>query len=69
MVRRELILALALRRVAAEKIAVGVPVEEVRQEVEAVRKEIATLARRRLEAEGIPPALVAYVNKVLTVTT
>jgi hypothetical protein len=59
--------ALALRRVATEKVAVGVPVEEVRQEVKAVREEIATLARLHLEAHEIPLALAAYVTKVLMV--
>jgi hypothetical protein len=56
---------LALRRVKAEKIAVGVPADEVSRELEVARDEIAEMARTRLRQGGVPEGMGQYVTQVL----
>lgn len=61
--------ALALRRVRVEKMAFGIPEETVKRAIEAVREEVAAMARERMESHDVPAALAEYVTKVLAVGT
>lgn len=56
---------LALRRVEVGKVAVGLPAKEVRTELDAVKVEIDSLARRYLDDPGTPKPMVEYVSQAL----
>jgi hypothetical protein len=57
--------ALALRRVDAARIAVGVEQQRVQREVAAVRTEVEQMAQRHLQGDGMPPGMAEYVSRAL----
>ncbi len=55
--------ALSLKRADVAKIAVGLEVERVRNEIASVIDEIEQLTRERLETQEVPGAMAGYVTK------